>query len=126
MIVAALAGCGGERKTDVTAFLEQARTPAERKVLRAIAAYRTTRDPSVACALITPRFLKGRFEGETRNCEQVQGQASRHLPDSARVERLTGASARVLVDEPTATRSVYEMRRVGGSWKIDDIVEPDG
>ena len=126
VVALALAGCGGERKTDVPAFLEQGRTPEERAVLRSIATYRTTRDPSAACGLITPRFLRSRFENEVENCEQVQTEAPRHLPDSARVEGLAGASARVLVDEPTATRSVYEMRRIGGGWKIDDIVEPEG
>jgi hypothetical protein len=54
----------------------------------------------------------------------VQREASRHLPDSADVQSVTGDSARVLVDEPTATRSIYRMRRVGGTWRIDDIVEP--
>ena len=119
----AAAGCGDEGKTDVPAFLKQARTPAEREVLRSIAVYRTTKDPARACALVTPRFLDGRFKGTEDNCEQVQRQASRHLPDSAKVQTVSAARASVLVDEPTATRSVYEMRRVGGTWKIDDIVE---
>jgi hypothetical protein len=122
----AAAGCGGEGKADVPAFLKQARTPAEREVLRSIAVYRTTKDAARACALVTPHFLDGRFQGTEDNCEQVQRQASRHLPDSAKVQAVSGERARVLVDEPTATRSVYEMRRLGGTWKIDDIVEPKG
>jgi hypothetical protein len=34
-----------------------------------------------------------------------------------------GDSATVAIDEPTATNSIYRMRRLGGTWKIDDIVE---
>ena len=119
-----LAGCGvNERNTDLGGFLASGRTPAERAILRSIATYRTTTDEARACALVTPHFLSGRFEGKVDNCEQVQREASRHLPDSAKVQSVSGDSARVLVDEPTATRSVYEMRRLGGVWKIDDIVE---
>jgi hypothetical protein len=122
--VLALAGCGvNERNTDVAGFVGSGDTATERAILRSIATYRTT-DPTRACALVTPRFLRGRFEGELDNCEQVQREAPRHLPDSAEVQRVTGDTARVLVDEPTATRSVYEMRRVGDFWKVDDIVEP--
>jgi hypothetical protein len=39
------------------------------------------------------------------------------------VRTVEGDSARVFVDEPTATSSFYEMRREGGTWKIYDIVE---
>ena len=122
--VLALAGCGvNERNTDLPGFLGAARTPTERAILQSIATYMTT-DEARACALVTPHFMSGRFGGKVDNCEQVQREASRHLPDSAQVQSVAGDSARVLVDEPTATRSVYEMRRVGGVWKIDDIVEP--
>ena len=121
----ALAGCGvDERNTDVPGFVGSGATTTERAILRSIATYRTTTDAARACALITPHFLKVRFEGEVDNCEQVQREAPRHLPDSADVESVTGDAARVLVDEPTATRSIYRMRRVGGTWRIDDIVEP--
>jgi len=120
----ALAGCSDKRNTDVRGFVGAGDTPTERAILGSIADYRMTSDPSRACSLITPHFLKGRFEGELDNCEQVQREAPRYLPDSAGVESVNGDSARVLVDEPTATRSRYEMRRVGGTWKIDDIVEP--
>ena len=57
------------------------------------------------------------------NCAQVLRAASRHLPDTADVQGIDGATRRVLVNEPTATRSTYVMRREGGTWKIDDIVE---
>ena len=124
VITAALAGCGGDRNTDTAGFVDQGRTPTEQAILRSIATYRTTKDAARACALVTPHFLKVRFEGEEDNCEQVQEQASRHLPDKATVETVTGDEARLLVDEPTATKSVYEMRRLAGTWKIDDIVEP--
>jgi hypothetical protein len=50
--------------------------------------------------------------------------ADNHLPDSAQVQSVSGDSARVLVDEPTATKSIYVMSREAGVWKIDDIVEP--
>jgi ABC-type uncharacterized transport system auxiliary subunit len=120
-----LAGCGpNERNTDVPGFIAQGKTPAERAILRSIATYRTTKDAALACSLITPHFLSGRFGGQEDNCEQVQREASRHLPDSATVQSVSAASAKVLVDEPTATKSIYAMRRMGGTWKIDDIVEP--
>jgi hypothetical protein len=67
--------------------------------------------------------MKQRFGGSARNCEQVLRSGSRHLPDSARVESVTGNAARVRVAEPTATRSIYRMTREAGVWKIDDIVE---
>ena len=123
--LAAVAGCGPNHvNTDVPGFIRSGRTPAERAILGSIATYRTTTDEARACSLVTPHFLKGRFGGTVDNCEQVQREASRHLPDSAKVQSVSGDSARVLIDEPTATRSVYEMRRLGGTWKIDDIVEP--
>jgi hypothetical protein len=121
----AIAGCGpDEHNTDVPGFVGSGDTPAERSILRSIATYRTTTDPARACALVTPHFLRGRFEGEVDNCEQVQREASRHLPDSADVQSVSGDRADVLVDEPTATRSIYRMQRVGAVWRIDDIVEP--
>jgi hypothetical protein len=121
----ALAGCGGanERNTDVKGFVAGGKTADERAVLSSIATYRTTKDEARACGLVTQHFMDGRFEGETRNCEQVQRTADRFLPDTAKVESVEGDSARVLLDEPTATKSIYEMRREGGTWKIDDIVE---
>jgi hypothetical protein len=119
----ALTGCMNERNTDVDGFVASGETKAERAILDSIATYRTTEDQAAACKLVTQHFIDDRFEGETRNCEQVLREASRHLPDTAEVESVSGDSARVLVDEPTATKSVYEMRREGGTWKIDDIVE---
>ena len=122
----ALAGCGGvnERNTDVKGFVAAGKTPTERAILGSIATYRTTHDEARACSLVTQHFLDGpRFEGKVENCEQVLRQADQHLPDSAKVQSVTGASARVFVDEPTATKSIYEMRREGGTWKVDDIVE---
>jgi hypothetical protein len=122
-LIAALAGCGKHFNTDVAGFTQAARTPAEQAILRSIAVYRTTTDTTRACSLVTRHFLAGRFAGKVRNCRQVIREASRHLPDSATVRSVQGGTARVLVDEPTATRSVYVMRAEGGVWRIDDIVE---
>jgi hypothetical protein len=121
----ALVGCVNERNTDVKGFTDAAKTPEERAILDSIATYRTTEDEAAACKQVTQEFLDDRFEGEVDNCEQVLREASRHLPDTAEVESVTGTSAQVAVDEPTATRSVYEMRREGGTWKIADIVEAE-
>jgi hypothetical protein len=121
----ALAGCVNERNTDVKGFTGAAKTPEERAILDSIATYRTTEDEAAACKLVTQEFIDDRFEGEVGNCEQVLREAARHLPDTAEVETVTGDSARVAVDEPTATRSVYEMRREDGTWKIADIVEAE-
>ena len=120
-----LAGCGTkELNKDVDGFTRAGKTPTEQAILRAIATYRTTDDEARACGLITDHFLKtSRFEGKLRNCEQVIRSASRFLPDSATVQSVAGDTARVLVDEPTATKSIYSMRRERGAWKIDDIVE---
>lgn len=120
-----LAGCGAkELNHDVAGFTEAGKTPTEQAVLRTIATYRTTKDEARACGLITDHFLRtSRFDGKLRNCEQVIRSASRFLPDTATVQSVSGDSARVLVDEPTATKSIYQMRREGGTWKIDDIVE---
>jgi hypothetical protein len=107
----------------VTGFTQSAQTPAARSILRSIATYRMTRDTARACALVTAHFLDVRYEGQTGNCQQVIRTASRFLPDTAKVQSVSGDSARVLVDEPTATKSIYEMKREGGVWKIDDIVE---
>ena len=123
VLAAALAGCGTERNTDVKGFTQKAQSPAEAAILSSIATYRTTEDPAAGCRLVTQKFLDGRFEGEADNCRQVLREASRHLPDTADVASVSGDTARVLVDEPTATKSIYEMRRDGGTWKIDDIVE---
>jgi hypothetical protein len=125
LVALLLAGCGTKQLNhDVAGFTKAGRTPAERSILRTIATYRTTRDTARACALITDHFLKTtRFDGKVRNCRQVIRSAGRFLPDSASVQSVSGAGARVLVDEPTATKSIYEMRREGATWKIDDIVE---
>ena len=120
-----VAGCGTKSLNhDVAGFTQSSTTPTGQAILRTIATYRMTKDPARACTLITDRFLRTtRFDGKLRNCEQVLREADKHLPDSARVLSVSGDSARVFVKEPTATRSIYEMRRVGGVWKIDDIVE---
>jgi hypothetical protein len=120
-----LAGCGGkELNHDVAGFTQAGKTPTEQAILQTIATYRMTDDEVRACGLITRHFLNtARFDGKLRNCAQVLRSASRHLPDSARVQSVSGATARVLVDEPTATKSIYVMRREGATWKIDDIVE---
>ena len=120
-----LAGCGTKSfNHDVAGFTQSSTTPTGRSILRSIATYRMTKDPARACSLITDHFLHTtRFEGKVRNCEQVLRDADKHLPDSARVLSVSGDSARVFVKEPTATRSIYLMRREGGVWRIDDIVE---
>jgi outer membrane PBP1 activator LpoA protein len=123
MAALALAGCSTERNTDVKGFTQEAKTPDETAILRSIATYRTTKDQAAGCRLVTQKLLDERFEGEARNCEQVLRDAPRHLPDTAKVESVSGDEARVLVDEPTATKSVYEMRREGGTWKVDAIIE---
>jgi hypothetical protein len=124
-LAAALAGCGPKAyKTDVRAFTQESKTPAGQEVLRSIATYRVGKDVAHACTLVTAHFMSGRFGGSARNCAQVIRSGSRHLPDRATVESITGNSARVRIAEPTATRSIYEMKREGGVWKIDDIVEP--
>ncbi len=123
--VVLLAGCGASGYgRDVKGFTQQAKAPAEQAVLRSIATYRTTKDEARACSLVTPSFISGRFGGTLDNCEQVQREAPRYLPDEADVQSVEGDAARVQIDEPTATRSIYEMRRIGGVWKVDDIVEP--
>jgi len=121
--LALLAGCGNERNHDVDGFVAKGKTPAERAVLQTIATYRTTDDDRRACRLLTQHFIDGRFEGELDNCRQVLRSADRYLPDEASVESVRGTAARVRVDEPTSTESIYELRREGGTWKIDDIVE---
>jgi hypothetical protein len=124
-IALAISGCGaGGYGTDVKGFTQQAKTPADREVLRSIATYRTTGDEKVACGLITPSFLKSRFESKPSLCEAVaRHQTKRELPESAAVQSISGDTAKVAIDEPTATKSIYTMQRVGGTWKIDDIVE---
>ena len=122
---AALAGCGASGYGhDVKGFTQQAKTPADQAVLRSIATYRTTKDEKLACSLITPHFLRIRFDGKTQVCEAIARHAPKHdLPKSADVESVAGASATVRIAEPTATRSLYKMKQEGGTWKIDDIVE---
>jgi hypothetical protein len=121
-----LAGCGTKSLNhDTAGFTQEGKTPTEQAVLRSIATYRMTTDEARACALITTHFLNtNRFDGKLRNCEQVVRSADKHLPDTAKVQSVSGDTARVLIDEPTATKSIYIMRRESGVWKIDDIVEP--
>ena len=120
-----LAGCGASGfGKDVKGFTQQAKAPEEQAVLRSIATYRTTADEKLACSLITPHFLQIRFENKPGLCEAIaRHQNKRELPESAEVEGISGDIATVKIDEPTALRSVYRMRRVAGTWKIDDIVE---
>jgi hypothetical protein len=122
---AALAGCGSTGYGhDVKGFTQQAKAPAAQAVLHSIATYRTTADERLACSLITPHFLKIRFEGKPELCQAVaRHQNKRELPKSAKVESISGDAATVRIAETTATRSLYRMRNVGGTWKIDDIVE---
>jgi len=121
----ALTGCGSSGYGhDVKGFTEQATAQDDQAVLRTIATYRTTKDEKLACSLVTPHFLKLRFDGKTEVCEAVaRSQTKRGLPKSAKVETLAGTSATVRIAEPTATRSLYKMKQEGGTWKIDDIVE---
>jgi hypothetical protein len=120
-----IAGCGTSGYGhDVHGFTQQAKTPADQAVLRSIATYRTTSDEKLACSLVTPHFLRLRFDGKTDVCEAIaRHQTKRELPKSATVESVAGTSATVRIAEPTATRSLYRMKREGGTWKIDDIVE---
>jgi hypothetical protein len=121
----AVTGCGASGYGhDVKGFTQQAKTPADQAVLRSIATYRTTSDERLACSLVTPHFLRLRFDGKTEVCEAIaRHQSKRELPKSASVESIAGASATVRIAEPTATRSLYKMKQEGGTWKIDDIVE---
>lgn len=123
--LAALTGCGAHGfGTDVKGFTEQSKVPAEQAVLRSIATYRTSDDERLVCSLVTPHFLTIRFDGKTAECEAIaRHQNKRQLPQSAQVESVSGDVATVKIDEPTALRSRYRMKRVGGTWKIDDIVE---
>jgi hypothetical protein len=122
---ASLSGCGaGGYGHDVKGFTQQAKVPADQAVLRSIATYRTTADERLACSLITPHFLKIRFEGKPDVCQAIaRHQTKRELPKSAKVESIAGPSATVRIAETSAIRSLYRMRNVGGTWKIDDIVE---
>ena len=121
----ALAGCGASSYGhDVKGFTQQATAQDDQAVLRAIATYRTTADEKLACSLVTPHFMKLRFDGKTEVCEAIaRHQTNRDLPKSAKVETIAGNAATVRIAEPTATRSLYKMKREGGTWKIDDIVE---
>ncbi len=120
-----VAGCGASGfGHDVQGFTREAKTPADQAVLRSIATYRTTADANLACSLITPHFLTIRFDGKPALCNAIaRHQNKRELPKSAHVDSIAGDSATVRIAEPTATRSLYKMKRVGGIWKIDDIVE---
>lgn len=121
----ALAGCGAHGfGHDTKGFVAQAKTPEQQAVLSSIATYRTTADAKLACSLVTPHFLKLRFDGKVATCEALARSAEkRELPESATVAALAGDAATVRIKEPTPVRSVYSMRRVGGTWKIDDITE---
>ena len=121
-----LAGCGASGYgNDVKGFTEQATAQDDQGVLRTIATYRTTSDEKLACSLVTSHFLKLRFDGKQQLCEAIaRHQPKRQLPKSATVESIAGATATVRIAEPTATRSLYKMKQEGGTWKIDDIVEP--
>jgi hypothetical protein len=108
----------------VKGFTQQASEPAKQAVLRSIATYRTTKDENVACGLITPHFLRVRFENKPELCLAIARHQDNHdLPKSASVESIAGNAATVRVAEVTATRSLYKMKRLSGTWKIDDIVE---
>lgn len=121
--LALLSGCGKEPNRDVDGFVDTAETAEERAILSSIATYRTTADEDEACELVTGHFLDARFDGELDNCRQLLRAAPNHLPDEADVQSIDGDRARVFVDEPTATTSIYEMRRERGTWRIYDIVE---
>jgi hypothetical protein len=125
LAAAALAGCGQQGYGhDVSGFVKQAKTPTRQAVLSSIATYRTTADEKRACSLVTPHFLKLRFDGKEATCEAVARSAQkRELPESATVETITAAAAKVRIKEPTPVRSIYSMRRIAGIWKIDDITE---
>jgi hypothetical protein len=125
LLAAGLSGCGQSGfGHDVKGFTQQAQAPADQAVLRSIATYRTTPDEALACSLITGHFMRIRFDGKRAVCEAVARNAPKHeLPKRARVQSVTVNRAAVRIDEPTATRSLYRMRREGDTWKIDDIVE---
>jgi hypothetical protein len=120
-----LAGCGVRGfGHDVRGFTQEAHTPGSQSVLASIATYRTTSDDKVACSLITPHFLTIRFDGKVALCQAIsRHQQNRDLPKSAYVESIAGNAATVRIAETSATRSLYKMKRVNGTWKIDDIVE---
>jgi hypothetical protein len=124
-VAAALAGCGTSGYGhDVKGFTQQAASTPEVAVLRSIATYRTTPDDKLACSLVTTHFVAIRFDGKLALCQAVaRNQDKRELPKSAKVESIAGSSATVRIAETSATRSLYRMKREGGIWKIDDIVE---
>ena len=125
LAAAVAAGCGQPRGSrDVAAFTRQGATPTQRAILRSIGIYRTTRDARLACSLITPHFLKTRYDGQERGCEAIVGEAARTLPRNAHVDSVNGTRAAVRIHELTATESIYRMRLDGGVWRIDDIVAP--
>ena len=123
--MAALSGCGAEGYgKDVNGFTQQSSAPADQAVLRSIATYRTTADDKLACSLVTQHFVQIRFEGKLELCQAIaRHQQKRELPQHAEVESVAGDTATVRIKEVSATRSLYKMKREGGIWKIDDIVE---
>ncbi len=125
VLAALLAGCGsGGYGRDVKGFTEQAKAPADQAVLRSIATYRTTADDKLACSLVTQHFVQIRFDGKLELCQAIaRHQQKRELPQKADVESVAGEAATVRIKEVSATRSLYKMKREGGIWKIDDIVE---
>ncbi len=122
---AALCGCGASGYgKDVEGFTQQSSAPAGQAVLRSIATYRTTADDKLACSLVTQHFVQIRFDGKLELCQAIaRHQQKRELPQKAEVESVAGEAATVRVKEVSATRSLYKMKREGGIWKIDDIVE---
>jgi hypothetical protein len=108
----------------VNGFTQQASAPSDQAVLRSIATYRTTADDNLACSLVTQHFIAIRFEGKLALCQAIaRHQQKRELPQTADVESVAGNTATVRIKEVSATRSLYKMKREGGIWKIDDIVE---
>ena len=56
-------------------------------------------------------------------CLFVVGTAKRELPADAKVLSVKGTEARVEVKETTNILSNYVMKKDGGVWKVDAIVE---
>jgi hypothetical protein len=122
-LAAVLSGCGPRTGgTNVAAFVRQASTPEGQAILRSIAIYRTSHNLRRACSLVTPHFLRVRYQNLEQECEVFSSEAPRTLPSSARVVEVRDGRARVRIHELSATRSFYRMALQGGTWKIDDIV----
>ena len=107
---------------DEATFVRKADTAEGRAVLRSIATYRTAKAKE-ACKLITPHFLKTRYRDNMPDCLFVVGTAKRELPADAKVLSVKGTEARVEVKETTNILSNYVMKKDGGVWKVDAIVE---